>query len=140
LKDEAILMIRAARLVLGVLASALCTFPIVVLTGVVVDCAMDSPILVRAMVDTFESPGWARLSAMLWSAVGFAGVIVGALPALVVTRSREWPGVKRLAAVLCGGGLAGAVIGLPTLGLLFVAAASVTALIMSYVLWLVAGR
>ncbi len=133
-------MIRAVRIVLGILASALCTVPIVILTGVVVDWAMGSPALFRALVDTFESPGWARVSAMLWSAVGFAGLILGALPALLVTRSREWPEVKRLAAVVCSGGLAGAVIGLPTLGPLFAAAASATALIMSYVLWLVAGR
>jgi hypothetical protein len=133
-------MIRAVRIMLGILASALCTVPLVILTGVVVDWAMGSPALFKAMVDTFESPGWARVSALIWSAIGFAGVMVGGLPALLIARSRKWPEVKRLTTVVCGGGLAGMVIGLPTLGPPFCAAASAVALLMSYVLWLVSGR
>jgi hypothetical protein len=140
LEDQALPMMRSARLVLGFLASAMCTIPIVILTGVVVDWAMGSPALFRTMVHTFESPGWARLEALFWSAFGFAGVVVGALPVLLVARSKKWSDARRLATAACAAALVGAAIGLITFGFMFAAETAAVALIMTSVLWLVAGR
>jgi hypothetical protein len=132
---------RVVRVVLGVAASALFGLPVVILTPSFVDLAMSSPVLFRPMVDNFESPGWARVTAMFWSSAALAGVLIGGLPALLITRSRKWPEVKRLGAVVLSGGLAGAAVILSMQGGLSMAAgASATAAMMSYIFWLVAGR
>jgi hypothetical protein len=133
-------MMPAARVVLGMVASALCAVPVVILTGYFVDLAMTSPALGRTMVDIFESPGWAIIAALIWSSAALAGVLIGALPTLLITRSRKWPEVKRLAAVVLSGGLAAAAAISPMLSLSLAAGALVTATIMSCVFWLVAGR
>ncbi|CAN7624541.1 hypothetical protein [Caulobacter sp. LjRoot300] len=133
-------MMPAARVVLGMVASALCGALVVVLTGYFVDLAMTSPAFGRAVADSFESPGWAIIAALIWSSAAFAGVFIGALPALLITRSRKWPEAKRLATVVLSGGVAAAAAISPTLSLSLAAGALVTATIMSCIFWLVAGR
>lgn len=133
-------MIRAARVVLGILACALLTVPIVIATGIVVDWAMESPALLKPMIDTFESPGWARVSAFIWSVAALAGVLVGAIPALLIGRSKGWPESKRLVAVVIGASFAGAVLVLPMQSIVLSMGAAATAILLSWVFWLVAGR
>ena len=134
------MMKRAVRVLGGVIVSALCAPPLVLLTGYLVDLAMTSPALARPMVDNFESPGWAVVGAMLWSSAAFAGVVIGGLPVLLITRAREWPEAKRLIAVVLGGCLTATAVISPMGSLSLTTGAMLAASIMSCVFWLVAGR